>query len=458
MKTFKLIILFAALAVGSASAQESPLSVISADNSLEAPDAECCNLPLDSASVEQPTILSLDQCIELALRNNLQAVSARNSVDAAVALRREAFTKYFPEIAAVGYIFWANHDIIQYNLLDIIELGIIKNGKAAGVQAMQPVFVGGQIVNGNKLAAVGEEVARLRNEQTLNDLRLTTETLYWKLATLKETRRTLVAAIATLDSLNVQVEAAVEAGIVLNNDLLKVQLKRNTYRSEMVDLDNGISLVRMLLSQYVGMGVDGNIDIDVTLPAELPEMPLDLYVPAKDALVSNINYQLLGKNVEAKRLEKRMEIGKNLPTVAVGAGWFYHDLFKQNHNFGVVQIGVAVPISGWWGGAYGIKRKSIDLRNAENEREDLSEKLQIDITDKWNNLTAAHRKMQIEAESEAQSRENLRLSRDYYEAGLSTISELLEAETAVQQANSRYIAAYGAFCTARAGYLIATGR
>ena len=58
----------------------------------------------------------------------------------------------------------------------------------AGVQAMQPVFMGGQIINGNKLAAVGEDVARLRQQQSNDELRLTTESLYWKLVTLKATR------------------------------------------------------------------------------------------------------------------------------------------------------------------------------------------------------------------------------------------------------------------------------
>ena len=401
---------------------------------------------------------TVDQCVNMALQNSRTAQNARNDVEAAVNLRREAFTKYFPEISAAGVVFWANHDIIQYNLLDIIELGIIKNGKSAGVQAMQPVFVGGQIVNGNKLAAVGEEVARLRKEQTNNELRLTTETLFWKLATLESTRTTLESAIATLDTIERQVNVALEAGLITRNDLLKVQLKRNTYRSEMVDLDNGITLVKMLLGQYMGLGTSGALEISAPQPVEVPEIPYQLYVPASDALASTIDYQLLNKNVEAKRLEKRMELGKNLPSVAVGAGWYYHDLFKQNHNFGAVQIGVSIPLSGWWGGAHALKRKSLALTNAENERDDLGQKLEIQIQDKWNNLTAAQRKMQIESEGIGQSEENFRLNSMYYEAGISTIADLLEAETELKEAHDRYTAAYGAFCTARADYLIATGR
>ena len=407
---------------------------------------------------EAPYILSLDSCISMALTNNRKAVTARNNIDEAVSMKREAFTKYFPEIAAGGVAFWANHDIIQYNLLNIIELGMINRGKLAGVQAVQPVFMGGQIVNGNKLAGVGEDVAELRRQQTDNELRLTTEEMYWKLVTLKATRLTLTDGIATLDSLKKEVKAAVEAGVALNNDLLKVEIKRNSYLSELIDVENGITLMKMLLGQYVGLGITGNIEVLGEVPDEIPALPQNMYMATEEALPSTTDYRLLQKNVEAKSLEKRMEIGSHLPSVAFGAGWYYHDLFDQNHNFGALQIIVDIPLSGWWGGSYAIKRKDIALATAKIELEDLSEQIRIGIRDKWNNLTAAQRKMGIEKESVAQSEENLRLNRMYYEAGMSTISDLLDAETEVQKARSRYIASYGEYRSACAAYMIATGR
>lgn len=404
------------------------------------------------------TELTVEQCVALALENNKKAISAKNNVEAAVYLKREAFTKYFPEIAALGMAFWANHEIIQYNLLDIVELGIIKRGKVAGVQALQPIFTGGLIVNGNKLAHVGEEVAKLRQQQTDNELRLTTETLFWKLNTLESTMNVLNSAVAFLDTLENQVKVAVEAGLVTRNDLLKVQLKRNGYMSEKVDLENGILLVKMLLGQYVGLGISGLVCIKAEVPSQVPSYPADIYITPEIALPSTTDYQLLQKNVEAKKLEKRMELGSNLPSVALGAGWYYHDLFDQNHNFGALQLGVNIPISGWWGGAYGIKRRNLELKNAQNELEDLSEQLQIEMQDKWNNLTAAHRKMEIEKLGIEQSEENLYLNKMYYEAGMCTLSDLLEAETSRKEAGDRYVAAYGNFCTSRTDYLISTGR
>lgn len=407
---------------------------------------------------ENVPVISLDSCLALTLKNNAAVRNAANNARAAVELRKEAFTKYFPEISASGGAFWTHNDVFQYNILDIIEIGFMNKGKMASVQALQPVFMGGQIVNGNKLASVGEEVARLRRQQTDDELRLTAESLYWKLVTLKATRGALESAITLLDTLDRQIDVAYEAGLAMRNDLLKVQLRRNTYRTEMIDLDNGIKLVKMLLGQYMGLGTDGAFDVEGDVPEEVPAFPSELFLPAPDALPSTVDYRLLEKNVEARRLEKRIEIGRNLPQVAVGAGWFYHDLLQQNHNFGALMIAVNIPLSGWWGGSHAIKRKSLALENARNELADLGEKLEIGMQEKWDNLTAAHRKMEIAAEGIGESNENLRLNRLYYETGMSTITDLLDAEISHKQALDDYIAAYGAFRTAQTAYLIATAR
>lgn len=409
-------------------------------------------------SAPQDTILSLEQCIDLAVKNNAALRRADNSAAMAKETRKEAFTKYFPQISASGIGFRSHNYVFQYNALDMLNIELVKHGVLAGVQALQPIFMGGQIVNGNQLAKVGEAVGELQRAQTEREVRLTTEQYYWKLATLQATRSTLQSVIATLDTLDRQIQVAVDAGVAMRNDLLKVQLKRNGYEADMVDLDNGIQLCRMVLSQYIGEDFDRPINISAPVPEAVPAYPLDLRVDPAAALDQTIDYQLLDAQVKAKKLEKRMEVGKNLPQVLGGAGWYYHNVLEQGHNFGALQLVVNIPISGWWGGSHAIKRKNLELENAKSEREDLGQMLQINMQNKWDELTAAHRKMELASEAIGQAEENLRLNRIYYEAGTSTITDLLEAEALARQAHDQYSAAYGDFRTATAAYLNATGR
>ncbi len=404
------------------------------------------------------TVCSLDECKRMAIANNADIRVADNNLRAAIETRREAFTKYFPQVSAGGSWFKTHNDVLQYNVLDLFTLGIINKGKAAGIWALQPVFAGGRIVNGNKLAKVGEEAARIRKEQSANQVQLQTEALYWQLVTLKAQKHTVESAITMLDTLSRQVGAAVDAGVATRNDLLKVQLKRNGYRADLVDLDNGIELMKMLLAQQVGLGTDARVDVRAQVPDTVPAYPDALFIRTSEALDLTADHRLLVKNVEAKDLEKRMEVGNYLPQVGVGAGWFYHDVFNQDHNFGGVMVTVSVPLSGWWGGSHAIKRKKLELANARTELSNLGQKLEIEMSDKWDNLTAAHRKMALASEAIVQSKENLRLNQAYYDAGMSTITDLLDAQTLYRQAQDDYTGAYGVFKLSEAQYLNATGR
>ncbi|HAB40935.1 MAG TPA: hypothetical protein DCE24_03675 [Porphyromonadaceae bacterium] len=404
------------------------------------------------------TVCSLDECKRMAVANNADIRVADNNLRAAIETRREAFTKYFPQVSAGGSWFKTHNDVVQYNVLDLFTLGIINKGKAAGIWALQPVFAGGRIVNGNKLAKVGEEAARIRKEQSANQVQLQTEALYWQLVTLKAQKHTVESAITMLDTLSRQVGAAVDAGVATRNDLLKVQLKRNGYRADLVDLDNGIELMKMLLAQQVGLGTEARVDVRAQVPDSVPAYPEALFIRTSEALDLTADHRLLVKSVEAKDLEKRMEVGNYLPQVGVGAGWFYHDVFNQDHNFGGVMVTVSVPLSGWWGGSHAIKRKKLELATARTELSNLGQKLEIEMSDKWDNLTAAHRKMVLASEAIAQSKENLRLNQAYYDAGMSTITDLLDAQTLYRQAQDDYMGAYGVFKLSEAQYLNATGR
>ncbi len=411
-----------------------------------------------SAADTDTLTLSLEQCREMALTGNAAAKTALNDVKAAKETSDEAFTKYFPEISATGMSFWANHDIIQYNVLDMFQLGMIKKGVTAGVTAIQPIFVGGQIVNGNALARLGESVAELRRRQTDEEICVSVDKYYWKLVSLQSQKETLASLLVMLDTLAYQTQVAVDAGVILKNDLLRVELQRNDYRAVMIDLDNGIALCSNLLGQYIGVGLKPVKVAERVVPGATPDFPYDLWREPQDAVANTAVYGMLNSAVKASELEKKMTVGSNLPTVGLGAGWFYHNLLRQDHNFGAVFIAVNVPLTGWWGGSHAIKRKNLEIQNARIQLEDGKEMLQIAMKDAWDNLTASYRKMENAAESMGQASENLRLNENYYKVGVTSITELLDAQTLYKKACDQFVAAYSDYRVRYTEYLKATGQ
>lgn len=57
-----------------------------------------------------------------------------------------------------------------------------------------------------------------------------------------------------------------------------------------------------------------------------------------------------------------------------------------------------------------------------------------------------------------QASENLRLQKDYYQAGTCTMSDLLEAQSLYQQSRDRYVESHATYEVKKREYLQATGR
>ena len=316
----------------------------------------------------------------------------------------------------------------------LIELGapisveMMKNGTLAGVSAIQPVFAGGQIVNGNKLAKVSEDVSHLQLQLSENEVEKTAEQYFWQLASLQEKMNTLNAADALLSDIYKDVDVAIRAGVALRNDLLRVELRQNEIASQRLKLQNGLSLVRLLLSQYCGLR---DTSFVITYQTDQAQSPIP---QGAEFVALTPEYQLLNKQVEATALQQKMEVGKNLPSVAVGAGYNYHNLLDNDHTFGMLFATVSVPISDWWGGSHAIKRKKIEHQKAQEQLADNAQLLQIRTQNAWNGVEESYQQLQLAQRSIEQAEENLRLNRNFYQAGTSKMSDLLEAQMLYQQA------------------------
>ncbi len=440
----------------------------------------CCS----SAATAQPTY-SLAQLKDSARQHNVNLLNAQRSVEAARQQRKEAFTKYFPNISATGMTFNANKGMAKMEvdpssfitpevgsalakvlpmealaaLQSPIGISMMKNGTLAGVTALQPIFAGGQIVNGNKLAKVGEEVSRLQLRLTENEVDKQVEQYYWQLVSLEEKTKTIAAVKALLADIHKDVEVGVAAGVAMRNDLLQVELRQNDIESQQLKLENGISILHLVVAQYCGLSGDTfHVSSAMQPTANDVENSAAAHLSPEASLASLAEYQLLNKQVEAMKLQKKIAVGQNLPTLAIGAGYNYHNLLDNNRSFAMAFATLSVPISDWWGGSHAIKRRKIEQQKAEEQLRDGSEMLRIRMQKAYNDVNEAQQQLQLARQSIQQAEENLRLHRDYYRAGTATMSNLLEAQLLYQQTLDRYTDAYAELQNKLLEYRQATGQ
>ena len=434
----------------------------------------CCG----SAAAQQT--YTLDQLKQLAVENNYNLRSARNAIQQSKEQKSEAFTKYFPTVSAVGAGITMNKYLLEADLSlpDGLasqlppavsaawptNIAFMKNGVFGSVSAIQPVFMGGQIINGNKLAKAGVEASEIQLEASEDQVELSTEQYYWQVVSLKEKLLTLNAIHQMLVELEKDVNNRVRVGAVNRNDLLQVQLRKGEVESSQLEVEHSLSTLSQLLAQHVGIA---NESIDVVLPADLvdmgksgePAIPANLRQDHQSALNATPQYRLLEKNVEVHRLQHRLKVGSNMPKVGVGADYSWNNLMNDGgRGTGTLFAFVQIPISGWWGGSHAIKKQKLALDDAREQLTDKGQKLVIHMNSSWAAVETSHKKLLIAHNAIIQAEENLRLNKDYYRVGSTKMSDLLLAEQQYQAACDRYTDAYSDMQTKILEYRQATGQ
>ncbi|HEX2968758.1 MAG TPA: efflux RND transporter permease subunit, partial [Bacteroidales bacterium] len=431
-------------------------------------------LMLPAASAFSQNSYSLEQCRTLALENNTRIKNAGLEVQASQQMKKEAFTKYFPSISAEGMSFRLKKSIIdldipggnlpvydgnpvnlrtpvQFAYFPGFSLPSIDKGNMGALTAVQPVFAGGRIIAGNKLARVGVEASTGKSRLAASEVLLQTEEKFWQIVSLREKLSTLTLVSRLVDTLYHDADAASKAGLINKNEVLKVAMKKSELKSSRLKLENGIRLASMSLCQHIGIQYDENIIF--TDSVTISEVPSDVYIEPEQALKDREEYRLLEKNVRAEELKTRMTLGEYLPGIGIGGSVMYYDIPDKGTFNPAVFATVSVPLSGWWGASHELKERKYREEIAKNDYSEKSELLLLQIRKSMNSLQEAYLEIEVAEETVSQAEENLKINADNYRSGIVNVSEMLQAQSLLEQAKNTLADAKSAYKLKLAEYL-----
>ncbi|HZL10035.1 MAG TPA: efflux RND transporter permease subunit [Prolixibacteraceae bacterium] len=434
-------------------------------------------LILASATTQAQT-LSLDSCKSLAVRNNKKIIEAELKVKSAEEVRKEAFTNYFPKVSASAMAMRSTDYLVkgeipemnlpvydgdlanlegatQFAYFPATSINALDYMNMASLSIALPLYAGGQIRNGNKLAALGEDVSRRQQAMTTTEVLVRTDQIYWNVIALSAKLKTLDSYGELLDTLNKDVNSYVNAGLTQRNDLLKVQLKQNEWQSNRLKLLNGISLTKRVLCQHIGIPYDSLL--------VLSDMPkTDVVIPefssASEAVINRDEYQLLNKATEAEELQLKMTRGELMPQLAVSGMATKIDVMNSNLNQNIGLVNLSIPISDWWGGSHKMKQQQFKIQEAKNKLSETSELLFLQIEQARNELQESFEQIKLAKKSVEQSKENLKVTDDNYRSGNIDISDLLEAQALFQSSNDNLTNSQCNYQVAMSKYLQAIGK
>ena len=430
-------------------------------------------LPLSSSAQER---LSLEECYKTANAHHKSLHIARNDIESARAKEREITANFFPKVSALGVTIHSGDQIqpVDYDKIfgiispfipDVIKnrtLMDVTDISFAGITMVQPIYWGGKIVTGKRMAA---EAVALRSAMMETQQRIIYDTIddaYWLVVGLSSKRKLADSFVNLMKQVEHDVELLVKEGVVAQSDLLMVKTKLAEAEMLLETTSNSLEMSRMVLADRCGLPpdhmvytVDEERDSLLTYRPGIPNPHLNMNSTI-DRLPEMRSVHSLEKVLQ---LRKKLTMADMLPHLAlVGTyGTSSPNLWSRTHGNGwggTYHIGLAltIPISDIISGTSRLKQDDYTLQNQKLASDIVRDKLELRIHRDEVVLKHAEQQLSTAKMRRESAQENLRMVTLMYKEGLVPILHLTAAQTAWVQAGDAFIDAQVVWLTAHSRY------
>lgn len=398
---------------------------------------------------------TLQEAVDFALRNNVNAKNANIDEKIAQAKVREITTIGFPKVNA-SYGINNNY---------IIQKVIIPDGAAFGgppgqplALEFQPQYGGNAVLSVNQLlfdgsyivglqaARVYRELAAKSNDMTKVQVAENVKKAYYGVLVNQERMGLLDATLNRLDSTLREMKAMYAGGFIEKIDLDRLQVQRNNLATEKEKITRFQEITLSLLKFQ--MGYDMNQPIE--LRDQLRDVRFEENVLESSALnpLDRPEMKLLQTQKAATKLEIRNIRAGYLPSIGLqlqrgalaGANNFDRVLDPNGSWFAYGSIGLGVNWSLFdsFTKRYRVQQKQLELQKVENTIYDFGKAVNMQSNQAQLTLRSSYETMKNQEMTLQLSQEVLEVSRKKYAAGVGSNLEVINAESEYRQAQANY--------------------
>lgn len=316
---------------------------------------------------------------------------------------------------------------------------------AGAVMVRQPIYMGGAIKAANKIADIGESMADddldLKRQATLYGV----YQAYWTTVSLEQKRNLALSYKELVEKLSQDVKKMITQGVATKADGLRVDVRVNEADMQLTQVVNGLSLSKMLLCQLCGLPLNEDIQLTDSAEGKGNASALTLDNSEDSTYSDRPEIRLLEHSIAISEQTTNLIRAGNLPKVSLVGGYMttnpsVYDGFRRRFS-GVWNVGVIiqVPIWDWFDTTYKIRASKAATNIAKMELSDAREKVELQVTQSQYKMREAQKRLAMASQNIKSAEENLRCANLGFREGVMGITEVMEAQTAWQLAQSQKI-------------------
>jgi len=414
--------------------------------------------------------LTLSQAIEIALRTNPATRVTSASRDLADAQIQEARSGHKPLLQASETFTNSNNPVFVFGSLleqgrfgannfavgSLNNPGPLSNFRSA-VTARFPLFDQRNTETRVAQAKIGRQQADQKTDLVEQQLRFEVVRAYYSILLAQARVSVADDAIKTAEADMKRARDLFETGLTVHSDLLAAEVQLAEFRQQRIQANAELITSVAALNTALGLSVETpQILSGVLAERSFTVDSVDLLT--SQALHNRSDYQQAISSIDASRAQVRGARGEWQPRIdafATAAASTHYLVTSGSTDYAV---GASVTFNVFDAG----RKARIDQARANEsiaraETQQLANQIRFEVVRAYQQYISARERLAVVAQVEVQATETLRIVQDRYHAGLTTITELLRAETALVRARSDVLNARYDQYVGYANVLLATG-
>jgi outer membrane protein TolC len=422
--------------------------------------------------VDPGPLLTLDEALRIALSDNERlgaASAAREAAEADVGaaksgrLPRLDFDETFswttnPTLVFSNLLGQENFTAADFALDNLNTPDPLTNWNSV-LSFSYPIYTGGQVAGGLDAARAGLDAADAGLERTRQEVARDVVDAFSAavlarahLDVARESLETARANVAMVTDLR-------DAGLVVESDLLQARVREIEVEEMVIRAEAGVEVARAAVNLQLGRDLDTPFSLDPTLEADDgPERPLKELVA--EAIANRPDLRAADARVRAASESGRTARSGTKPEVGFQGRFEANDedfIGAQGTNWSVL-VAAKIPIYQGKQSRARVARAEARTREAQRMRDLLRQSIDLETRRAFYDVRASRKSLEQSRRAVDLARESLRSVQDRYREGLTTLVELLDAETALTRSRTREIATLRELIVSQANLELAVGR
>jgi len=404
-------------------------------------------IPTVGASQERKNYFTLETSISEALANSYKVKARDERIEQATDIKNQARADFLPKLGtAYSYTRLSEPPISRTSTIFgtpvPLVVGTEDNFRWTWF-LRQPLFTGFALISSYKLAELGIDQSQLELDLEKLDLVLRVKEAYFNIL---GADKAVEVAETTVESLTQTVKVArsfFEVGMIPINDVLKAEVELANAEQSLVRARNAAETTRANFNTVLARMTDAPVEVEDILVFKPEAGDYDMF--AKKALENRPEVKILDVNILQTDQQIRLAKSKYFPEISLTYQYINEGDEPSVSGSPYVDSGhwEVLAVANWtfweWGKTHYAGREKESLKRQLMEtKSDVEDGIRLQVKQATLDLDAASKNIPTTQKGVNAGEENLRVNEERYKAQVSTITDLLDAQTLLARARLEY--------------------